>query len=78
MEEDFLKTVGGNIKRIRKQRGWSLDKLAIGCGFEKSRLSKLEAGKCNVTLKTLFRLAVTLDVTAGQFFNVMDEVRKDI
>jgi len=67
-EEEFLKKLGLKIKAIRTAKGLSLDQLATGYRFDKASLSRLEAGKSNITLKTLFKLSLALNVAAGQFF----------
>ncbi len=67
-EEEFLKDLGLQIKAIRTAKSLSLDQLAAGYGFEKANLSRLEAGKANITLRTLFKLSVALNVTVDQFF----------
>jgi transcriptional regulator with XRE-family HTH domain len=68
LEEEFLKKLGSRIKEIRKTQGLSFNKLSADHGYEKSSLSKLEAGKANATIKTLFRLSVALNVSVDQFF----------
>ncbi len=67
-EEEFLKNLGLKIKAIRNEKGLSLNKLAANYGFEKASLSSLEAGKSNITLKTLFKLSSALNSSVGRFF----------
>jgi transcriptional regulator with XRE-family HTH domain len=67
-EEEFLKNLGLKIKAIRIEQGLSLNKLAKNYGFEKASLSRTEAGKSNITLKTLFKLSTALNVSVSRFF----------
>ena len=67
-EQDFLREFGLKIKETRIKKGLSLNKLAMEHGFEKASFSRLEAGKSNVTLKTLFKLSVALEVPTSHFF----------
>ena len=66
-EEEFLKKLGSNIKTIRKEKKLSLDQLAKH-GFEKANLSRLEAGKSNPTILTLFRVSNALEAPIRLFF----------
>jgi transcriptional regulator with XRE-family HTH domain len=67
-EEEFLKNLGQKIRHLRKEKGLSLNNISEQSGFEKARLSRLEAGKVNITVKTLFKLSHALDVPVHKFF----------
>jgi transcriptional regulator with XRE-family HTH domain len=63
MDKDkILKHIGNNIKNIRESKGISQQKLAADCNFEKSNMSRIEAGKTNPTILTLYKIANALDV----------------
>lgn len=61
MEENALQRLGHHITALRQQRTWSLSFLADRAGIAKSSLSRLEQGKGNPTLDTLWRLALQLE-----------------
>ncbi|HWB26441.1 MAG TPA: helix-turn-helix transcriptional regulator [Chitinophagaceae bacterium] len=61
-ELHLLVTVGANIRRIRTGRNLSQNDLAIMCNFEKASMSRIEAGKTNVTLLTLQKISKALNV----------------
>ena len=61
--EQYLLTVGASIRRLRKERDWSQDRLAETAGLDRTYMSALENGKQNLTLKALMSIAVALDVT---------------
>ncbi len=42
-----------NVKRIRLEKKLTVQELAYRCNIERSNLSRIEAGKTNITLKTL-------------------------
>jgi transcriptional regulator with XRE-family HTH domain len=69
-EGEFFKNLGAKIKAIRKEKGLSLNKLTTVYGFEKASLSRLESGKANITLKTLFKLSIALNVEMWEFFSI--------
>lgn len=54
--------IGNRVRELRKARGLSQDDLAAMTGLEHSYISYIESGKRNPTLKTLHRIAVSLEV----------------
>lgn len=61
--------VGKQIKKLRDLKGISQQDLAAKCNFEKSNLSRLEAGKVNPTLSTLEKVASALEINIIELFN---------
>lgn len=59
--DEFLVSVGDNIRRIRRERGYTLDELGIDIGLDKSNMHRIEQGK-NITLLTLVKVAAFLEV----------------
>ena len=69
MSENSLQIiVGKNIQKIRESKGFSQQELAAKCNFEKSNMSRLEAGRVNPTLSTLEKVAKALDVSLAELF----------
>ncbi len=69
MSENSLQIiVGKNIQKIRESKGISQQELAAKCNFEKSNMSRLEAGRVNPTLSTLEKVAKALDVSLTELF----------
>lgn len=63
MENDvFLKKLGGNIKKIRLEKGLSQVELGHLCDFEKSAMNRIEAGRTNVTILNLKKIAEGLEI----------------
>ena len=64
------------IREIRKQKGFSIRKLALLVGMHETNVSQLENNKReNVTVKTLERFAHALGVSISDFFNDTKEIR---
>lgn len=61
--------VGKNIQRLRELKGISQQDLAAKCNFEKSNMSRLEAGRVNPTLSTLEKVANGLEIKLIELFN---------
>ena len=58
----LLAEVGSKIKKIRTEKKLSQNDLAMLCNFEKASMSRIEAGKTNVTLLTLKKISDALKV----------------
>lgn len=56
------KTIGDNLKRLRAERGLSLDALAKASGVSKSRLGQIERGEANPSVGTVWQIAGALRV----------------
>ena len=49
--------LGRRVKKLRADRGWSLEELATASGVSKSMLSEIEREKANPTLSVTYRIA---------------------
>ena len=58
--------VGKQIQKLRESKEISQQDLAAKCNFEKSNMSRLEAGRVNPTLSTLEKVANALEVTLAE------------
>jgi transcriptional regulator with XRE-family HTH domain len=67
-QREFLKKIGERIKAARNKRQMKQSELASICSIEKASLSRLEAGKSNPTVKTLYKISKALDVPIAYFF----------
>jgi transcriptional regulator with XRE-family HTH domain len=60
--------IGNRIQKLRELQGLSQQDLAAKCNFEKSNMSRLEAGKVNSTLSTIEKVAKALNVDVVDLF----------
>jgi len=58
----FLAKIGAKIKEARVNKGLSQKELALQVGMKQPDISKIEEGKTNITLITLFSLAKALAI----------------
>lgn len=65
MQTDPLKDFGLRLVEIRKQKGYSQEKLALDSGIARSYLSGVERGKRNIALINIHKLADVLGVPAS-------------
>ena len=63
-EIDALFLFGKRLSTLRKNLGWSQEKLALESGIARSYLSGVERGKRNIALLNIVRLAKTLNISA--------------
>lgn len=50
-EQQLFIKIGDKIKEIRLEKGISQQDLAAKCNFEKANMSRIEAGRTNLTIK---------------------------
>lgn len=68
MENSLQVKVGRRIQEIRIEKNLSQQDLAAKCNFEKSNMSRLEAGRSNATLSTLEIVSKALEVDVIELF----------
>jgi transcriptional regulator with XRE-family HTH domain len=67
-EKDPRVLFGRRLAQVRKQKGWSQEKLALESGIARSYLGGVERGQRNIALINICKLAETLDVPVGELF----------
>jgi transcriptional regulator with XRE-family HTH domain len=61
--------VGESLRRIRTQRGWSLERLAKGSGVSRAMLCQIELGQSAPTINILWKIARALGVPFSALLN---------
>lgn len=61
--EAINENLGRRVKKLRTDRGWSLEELATVSGVSRSMLSEIEREKANPTLTVTFRIARAFGLT---------------
>jgi transcriptional regulator with XRE-family HTH domain len=64
----FLKEVGENVRRLRKQQGLSMETVANDSEIDYRQLGRIERGEGNTTVISLQRIAKAMNVDIHQFF----------
>lgn len=71
MKIDLLQQkIGRNIRFLRESKGISQQNLAATCNFEKGNLSRIEAGRTNPTIATLYKISQALEITISELVDV--------
>jgi len=67
-----------NIKRLRKQKGWSQTELAEQTGSHLSHINRIETGKYKPSVDVLVKLADVFDVSLNALVRDSDVDLKEI
>ncbi|MEE3879931.1 helix-turn-helix domain-containing protein [Vibrio sp. YYF0003] len=59
--KDLAEKFGANLRRIRKSKGISQDKLALSADIDRSYMGRIERGEVNITLEKAYQIASVLD-----------------
>ena len=62
MFEDIYKRIGFNLLKQRRLKGWTQEQLSERSGVSRSRISKMENGKENFNVESLFLIAQSLEI----------------
>lgn len=66
MDKQLLKSFGERIKKLRKEKGLTQERLADEAQIERSYMGTIERGERNPTILKVYRIAKALKVSAGQ------------
>lgn len=62
--------LGGRVKQLRGERGWSLEALANASGVSRSMLSQIEREQANPTLAVTLRIARAFGLNLGELIEL--------
>ena len=63
---EITRHLGGRVKQLRADRGWSLEALANASGVSRSMLSQIERENANPTLAVTLRIARAFGMELGE------------
>lgn len=64
----LLDRIGSKIRVARLERKMTQDDLGVKCNLEKARLSKIENGLANPTIRSLYRICQALEISIADLF----------
>jgi transcriptional regulator with XRE-family HTH domain len=67
-EPELLTSLGARIKDLRLKKHISQNDLATHCEIQKASMSRIEAGKTNITMRTLYKIIKALEADIKDFF----------
>ena len=61
LQEIYIR-IGFNLMKQRRLKGWTQEQLSEKSGVSRSRISKMENGKENFNIESLFLIAQSLEI----------------
>ena len=68
-DEKGLAAFAAQLKKVRKDKGYTQEKLSDESGITLSQIARIETVKINPSLSTIFVLMRTLDMQPNEMFN---------
>ena len=68
-QEKYLKKVGNNLRRIRQEKGLTMEQLAHEAEIEYRQLGRIERGEINTSILSLLRICQALHVDVDNLFH---------
>lgn len=68
-EVSYLKALGKQLKKLRKEQGFTQQQLAFESGLELSQISRIERGIINTSISQLFIICKTLEIHPKELFD---------
>ncbi|MBK9616760.1 MAG: helix-turn-helix transcriptional regulator [Uliginosibacterium sp.] len=69
-QQSDLRKFGQRLAILRKERGWSQERLALESGLARSYLGGVERGQRNLALLNILKIARTLECDPGELFKL--------
>ena len=67
-KKELLVKFGGNLRKLRLEKGFSQEQLANELGVEVSQISRIERGVINTSVIMLYSISNILGITVSRFF----------
>ena len=68
----ILEVFGRNVQRIRKEKGFSQEKLAEVAGVHRTYIGMIERAEKNITLLNIEKIAKALEVQISSLFTISE------
>ncbi|MFN8578116.1 MAG: helix-turn-helix transcriptional regulator [Candidatus Sericytochromatia bacterium] len=75
-KQEFLKIISYKLRFIRASKGYSQDKLALESNIDRTHISRIERGQANPTAFQLIKIALVLNIEAGELFPSINDIQK--
>ena len=66
----YLKKFGNNLRKIRKEKGFTMEGLANEAEIEYRQLGRIERGEINTSIISLLRICEVLQIEISSLFNI--------
>ena len=69
-KKELLIKFGGNLRKLRLEKGFTQEQLAIELGIEVSQISRIERGVINTSVVMLYNISRILNIPINKFFEI--------
>lgn len=69
-KEELKKNIGKKIVELRKLKGWTQSDLARACLKDRQAIEKLENGKVNPTLYSLYEVSKAMEISMNELLEI--------
>lgn len=70
MKNDILKCFGNRIRLLRKEKGWSQEKLAEQADFHRTYIGMIERGERNISLKNIQKFSEVFEMSIDELMKL--------
>ena len=70
--DTILRLMGEELHKARKERGYTIEKLAMLCDLQRNSISLAERGAGNPTMKTLWKMAAAMGIQLSDIFTLIE------
>lgn len=70
-------SIGENLKRLRRDKGWTQGELASNCGIRLGQISKIERNETDPKLSTIYALMQALECTPNSLLTDASKTNTD-
>ncbi len=75
-DEELFAALGKRIKDLRMEKGMSQQEFAAKLDYEKSNMSRMESGKVNLRIASLYKVAQVLGITLPELLDLDQKKKK--
>ena len=71
-------TYGKRLRELRQAKGYSQEKVGQLCGLDRTYIASVEAGKRNISLENMEKIAAALNISLSDFCNWEQPIHRTI
>lgn len=71
--ENIQLSFGSHIRKLRTEKGFSQEKFALHIGMDRTYYASVEAGKRNISIINIQKIANGLDISLSKMFEGIEE-----
>lgn len=68
----ITKYIAGKMTALRTERRWSQLAMAVSCGLHQNQIGKMERGKTNPRVDTMYSIVRAFNISWDEFFKDFD------